>query len=91
MNKIQIVFVTIGIVLSSSLIHELVHTVESGFQITEFCGVGWSINNDKITHTAVGWIRTKEKVSEVLAYSIQYIYVLILAYFCYFKKGDEIE
>ncbi len=91
MNKIQMIFVFIGIILSSTFIHELVHVVETGFQITEFCGLGWSKTNVVGGHTAVGWIVTKEKVNEVLAYSIEFVYILILTYFCYFKKGDEIE
>jgi len=82
MKKIQIVFIILGVVLSSIIIHELVHSIQAGFKITEFCGLGWT-QHERSFNSSVGWIRTNENVSEVLATSIQYIYSFIMIYFCF--------
>lgn len=81
MNIIKNAYVIVGVVLSSAFIHELFHAIETGFQITEFCSIGWTKGM-----TSIGWIRTNEPVNEILAYSIQFIYVILVSYLCWRKK-----
>jgi hypothetical protein len=66
------------IIFSSFAVHEFVHFAQDGFANPNVCFFGYKYLTNS-TNPAWGWYETDNtNISEVLAYSIQIIYLLVM-------------
>jgi len=86
------IYCGLGLIITSIFIHEGVHLVQEGFKVKEVCFVGW-----QKTTSFLGWVtpyisptRTERLNGEIMAYSISFLYLLIIGYMIY-VRGKNIK